>query len=53
MRRRISSSPSPKVMGRGTTRRVVEGHCLDLASYPTTMLRMVPLPTSFARREEP
>jgi len=52
MRASPSSSPSPKVRGRGTTRRVVEGYCLGPASYPSTTLRVVPLPTSFARREE-
>ena len=30
---------------------MVEG-CWRRASYPSTMLRMVPLPTSCARREE-
>ena len=30
---------------------VVEGYCTR-SSYPSTMLRMVPLPTSCARREE-
>ncbi len=34
--------------GRGTTRRVVEGHVQSNAAYglpyPSTMLRMVPLP---------
>ena len=31
-------------LGRGTTRMVVEGYRHG-ASYPSTMLRMVPLPT--------
>jgi hypothetical protein len=30
---------------------MVEGYWREL-SHPSTMLRMVPLPTSFARREE-
>jgi len=42
-------SSSPSKMGRGTTRRVVEGYLLGLVSYPSTMLRMVPLPTASRR----
>jgi hypothetical protein len=34
---------SPSVMGRGTVRRTVEGSSVPLG-YPSTMLRMVPLP---------
>jgi hypothetical protein len=44
------SSTSPKAMGRGTARSAVEGLCS--AHGPSTMLRMVPLPTRFARRED-
>ena len=39
-------SSSPSKMGRGTTRRVVEGYCFGLGNYPSTTLRMVPLPTA-------
>jgi len=41
-------------MGRGTIHRRVNGGGVKGAGivYPSTMLRMVPLPTSFARREE-
>ena len=35
-------SPSQARLGRGTTRRVVEGYCGG--EYPSTMLCMVPLP---------
>jgi hypothetical protein len=53
----VSSSLRAKRVGRGTTRRVVEGYVAqasvalrlklrDRASYPSTMLRMVPLPIS-------
>jgi hypothetical protein len=54
---RGASSLRAKRVGRGTTRRVVEGYAAqafaisrlnlqDGASYPSTMLRMVPLPIS-------
>jgi hypothetical protein len=45
-----SSSLSPKAMGRGTTRRVVEG--LTESVGPSTVLRTVPLPMRFAHRED-
>ena len=44
------SSLSPEATGRGTARSAVEG--LKAPTSPSTMLRMVPLPTSFARRED-
>ena len=44
------SSLSPQAMGRGTTRRVVEGPFgVRMAPPPRSA---VPLPTRFARREE-
>jgi hypothetical protein len=38
--------PPQACLGRGTTRRVVEGYSFPIAAeeYPSTMLRMVPLP---------
>jgi len=39
-------------MGRGTTRSVVEGWLASLRAYPSTMLRMVPLPIRFADGED-
>ncbi|MEA3017755.1 MAG: hypothetical protein QOI38_2477 [Sphingomonadales bacterium] len=39
-------SSFPSKMGRGTTRRVVAGYWLGLVRHPSTMLRMVPLPTA-------
>ena len=39
-------------MGRGTTRSVVEGRRPHCPAYPSTILRMVPLPIRCANREE-
>ena len=47
----FQSSLSPQAMGRGTTRRVVEGRSAAWRS-PSTMLRMVPLPMRFAHGED-
>ncbi len=46
----FSSSPSPKAMGRGTARRAVEGP--GACKRPSTVLRTVPLPMSFAHGED-
>jgi|GEM_PF-6021347 hypothetical protein len=46
---------SPSKMGRGTGRRPVEGQRAQLADFvggPSTMLRMVPLPTLRAGRNK-
>ncbi len=44
------SSLSPQAMGRGTSRRLVEGQSAPVC--PSTALRAVPLPIRCADREE-
>ena len=46
----LPNPPCREAMGRGTARSAVEG--LAAPDCPSTILRMVPLPMSFAHRED-